>query len=124
MCRMAIFVAASCVCACGSDTTEPSMVVTVAAYNSVPSQPNSQPTVAAWGDMLKPGMKVVATSRDLLHEGLSHGSVLRIEGFQGEYVVLDRTAARFTKRVDVYMGLDVETAKEFGVQQIRIFCQQ
>jgi len=116
----AIAVAALCVCACGYNKPERSMVVTVTAYNSVPSQTNSQPTVAAWGDKLKPGMKVVAVSRDLLDEGLSHGSVLRIEGLKGKYVVLDKTAARFTKRVDVYMGLDVEAAKEFGVKQLRI----
>lgn len=122
--RIAIVVTALCVCACGSDKTERSMVVTVTAYNSVPSQTNSQPTVAAWGDTLKPGMKVVAVSRDLLDEGLSHGSVLRIEGFQGKYVVLDKTAARFTKRVDVYMGVDVEAAKEFGVKQLRISWRQ
>jgi 3D (Asp-Asp-Asp) domain-containing protein len=96
------------------------MIVTVSAYNSVPSQTNSQPTVAAWEDELKPGMKVVAVSPDLLGEGLTRGSVLKIEGLKGKYVVLDKTADRLTKRVDVYMGLDVEAAKEFGVKELRI----
>ena len=122
--RLAVFVAALCVYACGTNRTERSMVVTVSAYNSVPSQTNTQPTVAAWGDELKPGMKVVAVSRDLLGEGLSHGSVLRIEGLKGKYVVLDKTSARFTRRVDVYMGLDVDAAKEFGVKQLRISWRQ
>ena len=69
---------------------------------------------------MKPGMKVVAVSPDLLDEGLSHGSKVRIEGLKGNYVVLDKTNGRFTKRVDVYMGVDVEAAKEFGVKQLRI----
>ncbi len=68
-------------------------------------------------------MKVVAVSRDLLDEGLTRGSALKIEGLQGKYVVLDKTAARFTKRVNVYMGLDVEAAKKFGVKQLRISWQ-
>jgi 3D (Asp-Asp-Asp) domain-containing protein len=65
-------------------------------------------------------MKAVAVSPDLLDEGLSHGSKVKIEGLEGTYVVLDKTNARFTKRVDVYMGVDVEAAKEFGVQQLRV----
>lgn len=117
---VAVAVIAACISACESNKPERSMIVTVSAYNSVPSQTNSQPTVAAWEDELKPGMKVVAVSRDLLEEGLTRGSVLEIEGLQGKYVVLDKTADRLTKRVDVYMGLDVEAAKEFGVKQLQI----
>ena len=118
--RLAMVMVAACACACAPGGTERSMVVTATAYNSLPSQTNSEPTTTAWGDELKPGMKAVAVSPDLLDEGLEHGSVLRIEGLKGEYIVLDKTASRFTKRVDVYMGLDVEAAKEFGVKQLRI----
>jgi 3D (Asp-Asp-Asp) domain-containing protein len=119
---MAIVAVAVAVCGCSSESgnNERSMVVSVSAYNSVPSQTNSEPTVTAWGDKLKPGMKAVAISPDLLNEGLSHGSKVKIEGLKGTYVVLDKTNARFTKRVDVYMGVDVEAAKEFGVQQLRV----
>lgn len=117
---VAVAVIAAIVSACESNKPERSMIVTVSAYNSVPSQTNSQPTVAAWGDELKPGMKAVAVSRDLLDEGLTHGSVLKIEGLQGKYTVLDKTGPRLTKHVDVYMGVDVEAAKEFGVKQLRI----
>jgi len=110
-----------CANACGGDELERSMVVTVSAYNSVPSQTNDRPNLAAWGDRLEPGMKVVAVSRDLLAEGLSRGTLMRIEGLEGEYVVLDKTASRLVRRVDVYMGTDVEAAKQFGVRQLRIF---
>lgn len=117
---VAVAAITACVSACESNKPARSMIVTVSAYNSVPSQTNSQPTVAAWEDELKPGMKVVAVSPDLLGEGLTRGSVLKIEGLKGKYVVLDKTADRLTKRVDVYMGLDVEAAKEFGVKELRI----
>ena len=118
--RLALVMAVVFVWGCESGSSERSMVVSVSAYNSVASQTNSEPTVTAWGDKLKPGMKAVAVSPDLLDEGLSHGSKLSIEGLKGKYVVLDKTNSRFTKRVDVYMGVDVEAAKEFGVKQLRI----
>jgi 3D (Asp-Asp-Asp) domain-containing protein len=118
--RLALVMAVVFVCGCETGNSERSMVVSVSAYTSVASQTNSEPNVTAWGDKLKPGMKAVAVSPDLLDEGLSHGSKLSIEGLKGKYVVLDKTNARFTKRVDVYMGVDVEAAKEFGVKQLRI----
>ena len=118
--RLALVMAVVFVWGCESEKSERSMVVSVSAYNSVASQTNSEPNVTAWCDKLKPGMKAVAVSPDLLDEGLSHGSKLSIEGLKGKYVVLDKTNARFTKRVDVYMGVDVEAAKEFGVKQLRI----
>jgi 3D (Asp-Asp-Asp) domain-containing protein len=96
------------------------MTVTATAYNSVESQTDGDPTVAAWGDRLTPGMKAVAVSRDLLAEGLTRGTRIRIEGLPGTYVVLDTTARRFTKRIDIYMGIDVEKARQFGVRQVEI----
>ena len=36
--------------------------------------------LGAWGDEMKPGMKVIAVSRDLLAEGLTHKTKVRIEG--------------------------------------------
>lgn len=106
--------------ACRPELTERSMVVTATAYNSVPSQTDSEPSTAAWGDRLEHGMKVVAVSRDLIADGLTKGTVLRIEGFEGKFVVLDKTASRFKKRIDIYMGADVERARQFGVRQVRI----
>jgi 3D (Asp-Asp-Asp) domain-containing protein len=110
--------------ACENETPERSMIVTVTAYNSVPSQTDSEPLVAAWGDRLKPGMKVVAVSRDLLQEGLSRGATLRIEGIEGEYLVLDKMATRFKRRVDIYMGGNVKKANQFGVRQLRIYWRE
>jgi hypothetical protein len=40
------------------------------------------PVTAAWGDKLRPGMKAIAVSRDLLQEeGIEHGAVVSIKGF-------------------------------------------
>lgn len=110
-----------CAAMCAAESAERSMVVTVTAFNSVPSQTDLNPSIAAWGDRLKPGMKAVAVSRDLLEDGFTRGTTLRIEGMDGEYVVLDKIASRHTKRIDIYMGTDVQKARQFGVRQLRIY---
>jgi 3D (Asp-Asp-Asp) domain-containing protein len=97
-----------------------SIEVTVTAYNSVPSQTNSQPFLAAWSDTLKPGQRAVAVSRDLIPMGLDHRTEVHLEGlgtFDGKYTVLDKTNRRFKKRIDLYFGLDIQAAREFGVQK-------
>lgn len=95
--------------------------VTATAYNSVPEQTDSTPWIAAWGDRLSPDMKIIAVSRDLLGEGwLARGTKVRIEGLEGEYVVLDKMNSRFTNRIDVYMGRDLEKARRWGVREVQI----
>ena len=97
------------------------LLVTATAYNSVPSQTMGNPFQAAWGDTLAPGMKAIAVSRDLIEMGLGHRTKVHIEGFRGEFLVLDKMAARWTNRIDIYMGMDVEAAKEWGVREVRIY---
>jgi 3D (Asp-Asp-Asp) domain-containing protein len=97
-----------------------SLVVTATAYNSVPSQTDHLPTRAAWGDELRPGMRVIAVSPDLLERGLDRGTRVHVEGLPGTYRVLDKTHGRFRRRVDVYMGEDVERAREWGAREVRI----
>ena len=87
-----------------SYASEQTMEVTVTAYNSVPEQTNEQPNIAALGDRIEPGMKVVAVSRDLLDIGLRRGSKVRIEGLPGEYEVLDKMHWRWQRSIDLYMG--------------------
>lgn len=110
-----------CIAVGEAESSERSMVVTATAFNSVPSQTDSNPSITAWGDQLRPGMKAIAVSRDLLKEGLTRGTTLRIEGMEGKYVVLDKTGSRFKKRIDIYMGIDVQKARQFGVRQLRIY---
>ncbi len=97
-----------------------SLEVTASAYNSVASQTEGDPTLAAWGDELKPGMKAIAVSPDLVKLGLTHKTKVKIEGLSGRYEVLDRTNSRFTKRIDIYMGTDVEAAREWGIKKVTI----
>jgi len=100
--------------------SEQSIVVTATAYNSVPEQTDAQPNVTAWGDQLEPGMKVIAVSRDLIPLGLDHRAPVSIEGLPGQYLVLDKMHARWEKRIDIYMGADLEAARAWGLRQVRI----
>lgn len=99
---------------------EESLVVTATAFNSLRGQTRDDPSIGAWGDRLVPGMKAIAVSRDLLRLGLTHRSAVRIEGLPGEYLVLDKMARRWTKRIDIYMGEDRKAARKWGRRKVRI----
>jgi 3D (Asp-Asp-Asp) domain-containing protein len=94
--------------------------VTATAYNSLPSQTDSTPNIAAWGDKLVPGMKVIAVSHDLLSMGLSHGSKVKIAGMSGTYTVLDKMNPRWQRKIDIYMGNNIKAAKKWGKRQVYI----
>lgn len=96
------------------------LVVTATAYNSLPAQTDRHPDLAAWGDRLHPGMRAVAVSPDLLSLGLVRGARVRIEGLRGEYAVLDKTAPRWRRRIDIYMGRDRRAALAWGKRRVRI----
>jgi 3D (Asp-Asp-Asp) domain-containing protein len=103
-----------------ADSIENSLVVTATAYNSLPEQTDAEPHLAAWGDSLSPGMKVIAVSRDLIPVGLDRHTPVRIEGFPDTYLVLDKMHERWEKRIDIYMGLDIEAARAWGKRQVEI----
>lgn len=105
--------------ACGGPETR-SMEVRASAYNSVRAQTDRYSNIAAWGDTLKPDMKVIAISRDLLDSGLHYGMEVTIDGFEGKYLVLDKMQRRWTKKIDIYMGKDVAKAREWGRQKVTI----
>jgi 3D (Asp-Asp-Asp) domain-containing protein len=65
-------------------------------------------------------MKAIAVSRDLRKLGLECGTEVRIEGLEGSYTVVDLTAARHDKLIDIYMGKDVKAARQWGVQEVEI----
>jgi 3D (Asp-Asp-Asp) domain-containing protein len=95
--------------------------VTATAYNSVNSQTKEgDPTLTAWGDTLKPGMKAIAVSRDLIDDGLTHGTEVTIEGLPGTYIVRDKMNKRWNDKIDIYMGLDIEAAKQWGKRTVTI----
>jgi 3D (Asp-Asp-Asp) domain-containing protein len=94
--------------------------VTATAYNSLPGQTSGNPSIAAWGHRLKPGMKAIAVSPDLLKKGLTRGTKVKIVGLSGKYRVLDKTHKRFKRRIDIYMGKDVRAARSWGKRRVRI----
>ncbi|WP_417533819.1 3D domain-containing protein [Marinobacterium stanieri] len=104
----------------GSASAEQRLKVMASAYNSVAGQTNDQPNITAWGDKLKPGMKVVAVSRDLIKKGLTHNTMIEIVGLPGRYRVLDKMHRRWDKKIDIYMGTDVDAALEWGVRPVEI----
>lgn len=95
--------------------------VTATAYTSHVGQTDSTPNIAAWGDRLRPGMKVIAVSRDLLKTyGLKHGQKVRIKGLSGEYAVLDKMNKRWRKKIDIYMGMNKRKAFKWGRRKVEI----
>ena len=99
---------------------EQRLTVKATAFNSTRAQTDSRPTESACGDTLRPGMKAIAVSRDLEKLGLECGTEVRIEGLKGAYTVVDLTAARHKKLIDIYMGKDVKAARQWGVQEVEI----
>ena len=94
--------------------------VTASAYNSTRAQTDDNPNEGAWGDLIRPGMQIVAVSPDLLDAGLGRGTELQIESLPGTWIVLDRTASHDRNRIDIYMGEDVEAAIEWGLKKVTI----
>ena len=98
-----------------------SLEVTATAYNSVEAQTKKgDPATAAWGDKLEPGVKAIAVSRDLLNQGLDYNTPVKIKGLPGTYRVLDKMHSRWNNRIDIYMGEDIDLAKEWGRQTVEI----
>lgn len=101
-----------------------SVVVDATAYNSLPEQTGEDPTLSASGHRLEPGMRAIAVSPDLVALGLVHGRKVRIDGLPGDWVVRDRMPGRWKRRIDVYLGDDLEAARAFGVRRVRIHWQE
>lgn len=101
---------------CATNTME----VTATAYNSLAYQTSSNPNITAFGDSLKPGLRYIAVSRDLLDSGLVHNTKVKIEGFDSLFLVKDKMNRRWRKRIDIYMGTDVKKAKKWGKKKVHI----
>ncbi len=96
--------------------------VIASAYTSHVAQSDSSPFEAAWGCRLCPGMKVIAVSRDLITQyRLTNGSIVKIGGLDGYYTVRDKMNKRYTKHIDIYMGLDKQKALHWGRRSVTIY---
>lgn len=101
--------------------TTKTLAVTATAYTSHVGQTDSTPNIAAWGDRLKPGMKAIAVSRDLLvRYKLKHGTSVKIRGLPGRYIVLDKMNKRWRKKIDIYMGMNKRKAFRWGKKKVVI----
>lgn len=97
------------------------LTVIATAYTSHRNQTDSTPNIAAWGDRLQPGMKVIAVSRDLLTRyKLKRGTLVKIRGLAGQYMVLDKMNKRWRKKIDIYMGKNKKKAFRWGRKKVVI----
>ena len=115
-----LFILLSCKDDFEENYTWHSIKVTATAYNSLKNQTDSDPHITAYGDSLKPGMKYIAVSNDLIKKGLRHNTPIKIKGLDGIYFVKDRMHARWKNKIDIYMGIDVKAAKEWGRKKVTI----
>ncbi len=116
-----LLITATLLAGCGSSEAPKSLEVAATAYTLAESETKKGNVgLAAWGDQLEPGMKAIAVSRDLIDEGLTHGTAVKIEGLPGEYVVLDKMNRRWTNKIDIFMGTDRKQAREWGRQTVTI----
>lgn len=107
---------------CAQSEDMKSMQVTATAYTMEESETKKgNAGLAAWGDQLEPGMKVIAVSRDLISKGLDHNTEVRIEGLEGTYVVRDKMNKRWKNKIDIFMGKDQEKAMKWGKRKVRIY---
>ncbi len=96
--------------------------VTATAYSSHKNQTDSTPFLAAWNNRLRPGMKIIAVSRDMLTRyGMKNGTKVRIGGLPGYYQVRDKMNKRYRKRIDIYMGVNRRRALRWGRRSVVIY---
>jgi LysM repeat protein len=96
--------------------------VTATAYTSHRGQTDKTPFLAAWNNRIRPGMKIIAVSRDLLYRyGLKNGSKIKIAGLRGYYTVRDKMNKRYRKRIDIYMGTNRRKALRWGRRSVVIY---
>jgi LysM repeat protein len=102
--------------------TQKMLRVTATAYTSHMGQTDRTPFLAAWNNRLRPGMKIIAVSRDMLTRyGMRNGTKVRIGGLPGYYTVRDKMNKRYQKRIDIYMGLDKRRALRWGRRSVVVY---
>lgn len=108
------------VLSCKNEEQWVSMEVMASAYNSTRAQTDGNPNITAWGDTLHPTTKSIAVSRDLIKKGLTHHTKVKIEGFEGIFVVNDKMHPKWRNKIDIYFGTDVKAARQWGRKKVKI----
>lgn len=99
-----------------------SLRVHATAYTSHRRQTDKTPFLAAWNNRIRPGMKIIAVSRDLIYKyGLGNGKRVRIQGLPGYYTVRDKMNKRYRRRIDIYMGINRRKALRWGRRRTVIY---
>jgi LysM repeat protein/3D (Asp-Asp-Asp) domain-containing protein len=106
----------------GSKKFKHKIHVIATAYTSHRSQTDSTPFLAAWNNRIRPGMKIIAVSPDLIRKyGLTNGMRVKIGGLPGTYVVRDKMNPRLRNHIDIYMGTDRRRALRWGRRRVVLY---
>jgi hypothetical protein len=103
-----------------SSSSGQEFTVTVSAYNSVPGQSDSRPFEAAWSNVLVPGMKACAISREMERApyNFKNGDWLEllIDGQWQRWQIKDKLNSRYRGTIDLWFGGrdTVQAARNFG----------
>ena len=96
--------------------------VTATAYTSHRNQTDETPFLAAWNNRIRPGMKVIAVSRDLITRyGITNGRKVRISGLKGIYTVRDKMNKKWRRKIDIYMGTSRWRALRWGRRKVTLY---
>jgi 3D (Asp-Asp-Asp) domain-containing protein len=94
---------------------------TVYAYNSLEGQTDGSPCISADNkdicERFEAGEKMVATNDFPLGAEIFLGEL-------GKFTVVDRMNSRYSRTIDIFMGYDVDEAKEFGKKKLSVFTQK
>jgi 3D (Asp-Asp-Asp) domain-containing protein/LysM repeat protein len=106
----------------GSSKFKHKMRVVATAYTSHRSQTDSTPFLAAWNNRIRPGMKIIAVSPDLIRRyGITNGVRVKIGGLPGTYVVRDKMNPRLHNHIDIYMGTNRRRALRWGRRRVVLY---
>jgi len=98
------------------------LIVTATAYNSLPSQTSTiHPAITAWGDSVRPNVRWIAVSQDLLKKGIRHNTKVKIDTFDGVYLVKDKMHKRWKNSIDIFMSKDIAAARKWGRKKLTIY---
>jgi 3D (Asp-Asp-Asp) domain-containing protein/LysM repeat protein len=106
----------------GTSRFKHKMRVVATAYTSHRSQTDSTPFLAAWNNRIRPGMKIIAVSPDLIRKyGITNGVRVKIGGLPGTYVVRDKMNRRLHNHIDIYMGTNRRRALRWGRRRVVLY---
>jgi 3D (Asp-Asp-Asp) domain-containing protein len=96
--------------------------VIATAYTSHRGQTDKTPFLAAWNNRIRPGMKIIAVSPDLIRKyGITNGTKVKISGLPGIYTVRDKMNKRLRNHIDIYMGTNRRKALRWGRRRVVLY---